>query len=220
MTFTCKKHSKSANVLDGSKSIQGISKCTKTDEKDSSPGKINGDSAKHNSTTSVNIDENSIPDSSSVKKKKKEVDKSSNYYKKRMFLDESLETMVKDLKAAIKGAESNDIDIDTIKQRRYTYWKDHGGIGKKDLSILRSKCEKIIKDDEERLVAIRNTVKSSKRMITNHDDNKSPQLKKKKKKNRWLKLFVPYYEQGAIDFDNPKYCKEVPISEAEMDDED
>ena len=38
--------------------------------------------------------------------------------------------------------------------------------------------------------------------------------------NRWEKLWLPEYEEGAIDFDDKNHCKRLLISESDVEKDD
>lgn len=156
----------------------------------------------------------------------------SKYYEKKRLLEETLENMVSDLQDAIKRAKTQGDDLKLVMKRRKDYWNEFGGLGKKDFKELWDKCEtRVAEYKKSRILAPEYQQKlpgDLKRQRSNDgetlelDENNDGNPKQKKtKKNRWLKLFVPYYDEDEkIDLYDESFYKSETITQSDMENED
>ncbi len=150
----------------------------------------------------------------------------SKYFEKKQRLKDSLEQMTKDLNSAIESAVEKGRDVEVAKKRVYLHWKQHGHLTKKEFADLWQKiCDPTVGGGAKNLESHRNrnVAGNLKRQVSDEGTNGSNRGVKRRKKeiqNRWIKLFVPFYEEGAICIDDEKFCKQIDITESDFENDD
>mmetsp|Transcript_25994 Transcript_25994/g.30188 ORF Transcript_25994/g.30188 Transcript_25994/m.30188 type:complete len:1138 (+) Transcript_25994:58-3471(+) len=161
-----------------------------------------------------------------INKKTKSNDKKSTYYEKKRRREESEKNMAKDIHTAIEEAKKQGKDVRQACEKRKRFHQEFGNMSKVEFRDAWKNCERIIVK-ESQPESIRN---SSADIIVNELSKLSqPQSKRnssgtsKKTKNihpsqnPWKALFLPYYEEGTIDFDDFCTVEEITESDVEKD---
>lgn len=176
-------------------------------------------------SASSQIERKVVKQSSQDSRDQRKEESNSKYFQKKRRLKDSLEEMTKDLNSAIVSAVEKGRDVELAKKRVYLYWKQHGNLTKKEFADLWQKISEsaAVVGGAKNLENHRNRNVASKlkRQLSDEGFNGSRGVKRKKEtQNRWIKLFVPFYEEGAIFIDDDKFCKQMDITESDFENDD
>jgi len=155
-------------------------------------------------------------------KKEKKIKKNTKYYQKKRERESNIRRMYDDIKEAIQNARDKGQNEELAKNKIVRYWKLNMNLKEREFKEVHSQCEERFQQEKEKVSSGSADQKKATGVVAKkrREEERDSDEKDESIPYRWTKLWVPDYEEGAINFDDDHHCKTVIISESDVEKDD